>query len=241
VLAFFNYKLPARLKAVADRIPEGSIVADIGTDHAHLPLYLVGGDRCPRAIAVETAAGPYHRAVAAVEAADLADRIEVRFGDGLQVLQPGEVDTVTMTGLGALTQQAILKARPQVRQKLDCLVLQPQGEVGPLRRWLAGSGWHLIDEELVCEGGHYYFILAARQGASPDYSDFEWQVGPLLIKRRHPLLVDYLQDKMEKLIVIINHLTFSQKTAARLQRERLSRQLEQLREVFTWLQNVEKS
>lgn len=241
MLTFFNYRLPARLKAVADRIPKGSIVADIGTDHAHLPLYLVGSGCCPRAVAVETAAGPYRRAVAAVKAAGLADRIEVRFGDGLQVLQPGEVDTVTMSGLGALTQQAILKARPQVRQKLDCLVLQPQGEAGPLRRWLAASGWYLIDEELVCEGGHYYFVLAARQGASPKYSDVEWQVGPLLIKRHHPLLVGYLRVKMEKLVVIINNLAFSQRTAVRLQREKLSRQLEQLREVFTWLQNAEKS
>lgn len=237
---FFNYQLPNRLQVVAGYVPRGSIIADIGTDHAYLPLYLVDSGHCPRAFAVEAAPGPYRRAVAAVSAAGLADRIEVRFGDGLQALEPGEVDIVIMTGLGSITQQAILKARPQVREKLDYLILQPQGEIGPLRRWLAASGWYLIEEELVYEAGHYYFILLACQGTGPDYSDLEWQLGPLLIKRRHPLLADYLQNKMEKLKLAIDQMAISRRTTSRLQRERFCRQHEQLREVFTWLQNVEK-
>jgi tRNA (adenine22-N1)-methyltransferase len=241
MLTFFTDRLPARLEAVATRVPRGSTVADIGTDHAYLPVHLVSSGRCPRAVAVEVASGPFRRAVAAVRAAGLANRIEVRFGSGLQALQPGEVETVTMSGLGAVTQQAILAAGPLVRQKLGYLVLQPQGKVGPLRRWLAASGWCLVDEELVFEGGHYYFILVARQGVSPDYSNMEWQIGPLLVKRRHPLLAGYLRLKMEKLVAAIDQIAISKKTAARLQCDSMNRQLEEMREVLVWLQNVQKS
>ncbi|NLW07732.1 MAG: SAM-dependent methyltransferase [Clostridia bacterium] len=238
MLTFFDYSLSARLQAVADRVAAGSIVADIGTDHAYLPLYLVKSGRCPRVVAVEVAPGPYQRAVAAVRAADLADRIEVRYGDGLQALQPGEAGTVVMAGLGSLTQQAILAARPQVRQKLEYLVLQPQGKVEPLRRWLAAAGWCLVDEELVFEEGHYYFILVARQGKSPAYSDIEWQLGPLLLKHRHPLLAGYLRRKMEKLAIAIDQMASSQKAAARLQREQFITKLKEIQEVLSWLQNV---
>ncbi|WP_062285882.1 tRNA (adenine(22)-N(1))-methyltransferase [Neomoorella mulderi] len=233
--------LPARLRAVAALVPPGSTVADIGTDHAYLPLYLAGSGRCPRVIAVEAAPGPYQRALAAVAAAGLEGRVEVRLGDGLTPLQPGEVDTVTMAGLGALTQQRILAARPEVRQKLQRLVLQPQGEAGPLRRYLASAGWYLYNEELVYDSGHYYIILAACQGESPAYSDLEWRIGPLLLQRRHPLLRGYLLHKMETLTAAARQLAAGRGTRARERREDLSRQLEEIREVLAWLPNAAKS
>ncbi|QGP92566.1 tRNA (adenine(22)-N(1))-methyltransferase [Neomoorella glycerini] len=232
--------MPARLRAVAGMVPPGSRVADIGTDHAYLPLYLAGSDRCPLVIAVEAAPGPYQRALAAVAAAGLKGRVEVRLGDGLAPLQPGEVDTVTMAGLGALTQQRILAARPGVRQGLKRLVLQPQGEAGPLRRYLAATGWYLYNEELVYESGRYYIILAACQGASPSYSDLEWRIGPLLLQRRHPLLRDYLLHKMETLTAAVQQLAAGRGMRARERREDLSRQLAEIREVLAWLPNAAK-
>lgn len=235
------FTLPLRLRAVAALVPEGSAVADIGSDHAYLPLYLAGSGRCDRVIAIEVAPGPYRRALAAVRGAGLIDRIEVRRGNGLAPLQPGEVDTVTMTGLGALTQQEILAAGPEVRRQLRHLVLQPQGKVGPLRRYLAASGWRLLDEDLVLAGGHYYFILAAVPGESPAYSDLEWQLGPLLLQKRHPLLSGYILDKMEKLTAAAGQVSRAQGAAARARRGELDRQLVRLQEVATWLQNAVKS
>ncbi|WP_406678013.1 tRNA (adenine(22)-N(1))-methyltransferase [Moorella sp. ACPs] len=258
MLAFFNYhqdancsraaageaagiRLPARLQAVAGMVPPGSRVADIGTDHAYLPLYLAGSGRCPRVIAVEAAPGPYRRALAAVAAAGLQERVEVRLGEGLAPLQPGEVDTVTMAGLGALTQQGILEAGREVRQELKRLILQPQGEAGPLRRYLAATGWYLYNEDLVYEAGHYYIILAASQGTSPTYSDLEWRIGPLLLQRRHPLLRDYLLHKMEKLTAAVRQLAAGRGARAKERLMDLSRQLEEIREVLAWLPGAAKS
>ncbi|OIQ08187.1 tRNA (adenine(22)-N(1))-methyltransferase [Moorella thermoacetica] len=236
-----SFNLPARLRVVAGLVPWGSSVADIGSDHALLPLYLVASGRSPRVIVVEVAPGPYRRALAAVTGAGLTERVEVRRGDGLEPLRPGEVDTVTMAGLGALTQQEILAARPEVRRRLRRLVLQPQGQAGPLRRYLAACGWRLLDEDLVYETGHYYFIMAAVPGVSPEYSDLEWELGPLLLQKRHPLLAGYIADKMEKLTAAVRELGRSQRAAARERREELQRLLLQLGEVSTWLQSAARS
>ncbi|WP_258360235.1 tRNA (adenine(22)-N(1))-methyltransferase [Moorella sulfitireducens] len=258
MLAFFNYchdpscssaaaggiagiRLPARLEAVARMVPPGSLVADIGTDHAYLPLYLVASGRCLRVIAVEAAPGPYRRALAAVAAAGLREQVEVRLGEGLTPLRPGEVDTVTMAGLGALTQQKILEDAPEVRQELKLLILQPQGEAGPLRRYLAAGGWYLCNEDLVYEKGHYYVILAAGRGPSPAYSELEWDVGPLLLQRRHPLLQDYLIHKMEKLSAAVKQLASGRGTRARDRLADLSRQLEEIQEVLAWLPGAARS
>ncbi|MBC7326470.1 MAG: SAM-dependent methyltransferase [Moorella sp. (in: Bacteria)] len=224
--------LPARLQAVAALVLPGSTVADVGTDHALLPLYLAGSGRCPLVIAIEAVPGPFRRALAAVNAAGLAGRVEVRQGDGLAPLQPGEVDTVVMAGLGALTQQQILSARPEVRQSLQRLVLQPQGDAGPLRRYLVAAGWRLEAEELVYERGHYYPILAAGQGKSPSYSDLEWQVGPLLVQCRHPLLREYLLYKMEKITGVLRRLEDGRSSRTRERHAELKRQLEGIRELL---------
>ncbi|MDK2821526.1 MAG: tRNA (adenine22-N1)-methyltransferase [Clostridia bacterium] len=248
MLTFFNrknynskkYKLSKRLHAVSSFISLDSRIADIGTDHALLPLYLASRGICKKIIGIEGSLKPYKRALANVREAGFADEIDIRLGNGLAPLEPGEVDLVAMAGLGAINQQDILADSPEVTEKLKRIVLQPQGEVGPLRRWLAENDWCLIGEDLVFEGGHYYFILATERGKSPKYSDIEWQLGPLLLKQRHLLLPGYVLSKMVKLTITIGRLANSRKAEAQLRREKLIQELTMLREVFIWLRNVKK-
>ncbi|MGQ9558791.1 MAG: class I SAM-dependent methyltransferase, partial [Desulfurispora sp.] len=93
-------QLSARLSAIAGLIPAGSVVVDVGTDHARLPVYLVRSGRCPRALATEINRQPWQRARAAVAEAGLSDRIAVRLGDGLAPLRPGEADVAVLAGMG---------------------------------------------------------------------------------------------------------------------------------------------
>jgi tRNA (adenine22-N1)-methyltransferase len=181
-------KLSKRLAAIAALVPPGGRLADIGTDHAYLPVYLVTEGIVPSAVAGEVNHGPFRAAGEALARVGLADRIDLRFGDGLAILAPGEVDTAVIAGMGGPTIVEILDARPEVTGSLSYLVLQPMLGGGVVRRWLASSGWHIAAEALVEEDGRLYEIIAAAPGAAEEYEDILHEIGPLLWSRRHPLL-----------------------------------------------------
>ena len=103
-------KLSRRLQTIADQVTQGARVADIGSDHALLPVYLIQSGRCPSAIAGELNTGPFQAARKQTAEAGLKTVIEVRQGDGLSVLEPGEADTVTIAGMGGSLMADILEA-----------------------------------------------------------------------------------------------------------------------------------
>lgn len=185
-------KLSKRLATIAALVPPGSSLADIGTDHAYLPVYLVSEGLVPRAIAGEVNPGPFAAAGEALARVGLADRVSLRFGDGLTVLVAGEVDTVVIAGMGGLTIIEILAAWPEVTGSLKRLILQPMQAAAPLRRWLAENGWRLLAEALVEEDGRLYEVMAAELGPVEAYEPILDEIGPLLWARRHPLLQDHL-------------------------------------------------
>ncbi len=181
-------KLSKRLATIAALVPPGGRLADIGTDHAYLPVYLVTEGIVPSAVAGEVHEGPFRSAAEALAGVGLADRIDLRFGDGLAVLAPGEVDTAVIAGMGGATIVEILAARPEVTAALSCLVLQPMQGAGLVRRWLATAGWRLAAEALVEEDGRLYEVIAAAPGTAKEYEPILYDIGPLLWARRHPLL-----------------------------------------------------
>ncbi len=181
-------KLSKRLATIAALVPPGGRLADIGTDHAYLPVYLVTAGIVPSAVAGEVNQGPFRAAGEALARVGLADRIDLRFGDGLAILAPGEVETAVIAGMGGPTIVEILDARPAVTASLSCLVLQPMLGGGVVRRWLAAAGWHIAAEALVEEDGRLYEIIAAAPGAAEEYEHILYDIGPLLWSRRHPLL-----------------------------------------------------
>ena len=120
-------QLDARLRAVADFVPKGSRVADVGTDHGHLAIALVQEGVAPFAIASDKNEGPLEAARRAVYEAGLAERISLRLSDGLAKVAAGEVDAAILAGMGGALMAAILSASPAVVERLSTLVLQPQG------------------------------------------------------------------------------------------------------------------
>lgn len=185
-------KLSKRLATIAALVPPGGRLADIGTDHAYLPVYLVTEGIVPSAVAGEVHEGPFRSAAEALAGVGLADRIDLRFGDGLAVLAPGEADTAVIAGMGGATIVEILAARPEVTASLSCLVLQPMQGAGLVRRWLAAASWRLVAEALVEEDGRLYEVMAAAPGAAGEYDPILYDIGPLLWARRHPLLRDHV-------------------------------------------------
>ncbi len=195
-------KLDARLAAVASLIEEGCPLADIGTDHAYLPCYLIISGRSPFAVAADVAAGPCEAARRTVKALKLEAKVAVRQGDGLAILrdEPHLEDFyIVIAGMGGSTIAAILEKDIEVAQKARGLVLQPMAGAAGLRSFLCGRGFALIKEELVLQGEHLYEIIAAARGENCRYSPGQLLLGPLLLRDKHPLLKLQLAKQRSKL------------------------------------------
>ncbi|PLS01176.1 tRNA (adenine(22)-N(1))-methyltransferase [Neobacillus cucumis] len=182
-------KLSVRLTKVANYVPEGARMADIGSDHAYLPCYLAKNLKISFAIAGEVAQGPFQSAEKNVLAEGLSDKIVVRMGDGLEVIQPGEVDCITIAGMGGALISSILDSG---RDKLDSvkrLVLQPNISAISIRTWLLANNWELIAEEIIEEDSKIYEILVAEKGdpAKPYMEKKEegLLLGPFLLKQKN--------------------------------------------------------
>ncbi len=162
-------KLSKRLQAVADFVEQGAIVADIGSDHALLPVYLVQSGKCNQAIAGELNKGPFHAARKQAAAAMLEHKINVRQGNGLAILKAEEADTITIAGMGGgLIRDILEEGRKEGKlQQVKTLILQPNIGEELVRYWLSENGWFLIDELILEEDGKIYEIIKATSYLHP--------------------------------------------------------------------------
>ena len=159
-------KLDERLACVASLVRPGSRLADIGTDHAYLPVWLVQQGICPFAIASDIGEGPLDSARRTVETAGLTRQIPCRLGNGLATVQPGEVEDIAIAGMGGETIAAILEAAPWVKDEAVRLILQPMTRAEDLRRWLLQNGFTVETERLIRDKHHLYPVMAARYTAT---------------------------------------------------------------------------
>lgn len=201
-----NIKLSNRLMSVAKQVDQDAKVADIGTDHGYLAVYLTINNISDYVIATDRAKGPLSSATQLVELLSLDGKIETRLGDGLSVLQPGEVDTICIAGMGGMTMIDILKANPEVVKAAKKLILQPQRGASKVRRYLMENGMKITAEDLAEDDGFYYVLMVAEQGEMK-LSEDEISFGPYLLNDGHPLYKDMLTLKrrdLEQLLVSLS-------------------------------------
>jgi len=209
--------LSARLAAVAALVPKGARLADVGTDHGWLPVHLVYDKHVPQAIAADVKPGPLEGARERVRAHRLEARIELRLGNGLQVLSPGEVAAVTIAGMGGKRIADLVAAAPEVVHKLDRLVVQPNTDVPLVRRALRGAGLRLVDEQLLHHEGRWYTTLAWTPGVDDtEWTDADLRFGPLLRARAAPALRRRLSDELSRVARILAKATHQGASAASL-------------------------
>ena len=152
--------LDPRLAAAAAFVRAGGTAADIGCDHGKLTAYLALRGDVQRVIGADLRPGPLAVAKATCEAAGCMDRVDLRLGNGLQVLAPMEAQNIVLAGVSAQTTIEILEAAPWVKTEGVRLVLVPATKHA-LRQWLCRQGFALVEERPVQAAGRWYAVMAA--------------------------------------------------------------------------------
>lgn len=193
------FSLSPRLRSVAELVPAGTRLADVGTDHGRLPVWLIQHGVIVRAVASDLRPGPLSRAEALAARWGISDKISFRLCDGLTKIAPDEAQTVTITGMGGETIADILARTFWAGTPGHRYILQAMSGMDGLRRYLSGHGFTICREVLVEEGRTLYVILVAEPGEMPPYSEGEIWVGRQYEGMQSPLRGRYLTQEVQKL------------------------------------------
>ena len=231
-----NMELSKRLNAVASLVTDGYRLADIGTDHAYIPIFLVSTGKIPAAVAMDVNRGPLLRAEENIRAHGLQDKITTRISDGFAALEENEADAAVIAGMGGPLTIRILKEGKDIVRSLKECILQPQSEIEKVRAFLLEEGFFFLREDMVEEDGKYYPMMKVlppgdgrgagceRNGKEPDrkepdgrgngaqgsgvqgWNDTELRYGKLLLEEKNPVLREYLQREIRIRAQILDRL-----------------------------------
>ncbi|KGP73170.1 tRNA (adenine(22)-N(1))-methyltransferase [Pontibacillus yanchengensis] len=206
-----SLQLSNRLRVVASYLPDHARFADIGSDHAYLPCYVCLQNHTATAIAGEVNDGPFQSAKSEVRKQGLQDRIEVRKGNGLDVIDEGEVSQITIAGMGASLIAMILNEGLSKLNHVSRLILQPNVNATLLRKWFIEHDYELTDEQIIEEEGHYYEILVADKGMprkpyTEDNFEKELYFGPFLMEESSKVFREKWSSEAENIERILSEM-----------------------------------
>ena len=195
-----------RLELVASFVPKGSILLDVGSDHAYLPIELIERGQIKSAIAGEVVDGPYQSAVKNVEANGLKEKIQVRLANGLAAFEEeDQVTVITIAGMGGRLIATILEEGLDKLSNIQRLILQPNNREDDLRIWLQDHDFRIVAESILEEAGKFYEILVVEAGQMK-LSASDVRFGPFLSKEVSPVFVQKWQKEATKLEVALSQI-----------------------------------
>ena len=206
-------KLPIskRLLCCASMVQPGSRVADIGTDHGYLGIYLLQSGAARHVIACDLRKDPLENARRNAKLFGVDGEMELRLSDGLEKILPDEVDTVVMAGMGGDLIQKILSQCPWRKREGLQFILQPQSAGNVLRRWLCEDGFEIRREEPVQDGHFLYTVMELRQGEPAPLTPGTEYASPALLASGSPLVGNYLARVENALQETVRGLTNAEK------------------------------
>lgn len=227
-------KLSQRLKVVADFVPQNSRVADIGSDHAYLPVYLMKKKQIEFGIASEVAKGPLDNAIQEIKAEGLSDRIDTRLADGLLSVQPEDkIDCVTIAGMGGTLIKNILENGKSHLSGNELLILQPNVGEDRLRTWLMNNQYEISDETILREDGHTYEIIVAKKTDEPvKYTEQEIKFGPFLLKQHSDVFVEKWENEIERIEMVIDQMSLAKHDKPVDKINSMKKEIEEIKEVL---------
>jgi len=190
-------RLTDRLQAIANFIPKNTIVADIGTDHGYIPIYLIEKGISKRVIATDISRNSLNKIVEYMGEGRYDGKIDTRVGDGLEPIKPFEVDTVVIAGMGGLLIRDILDGDEYKRDSITNFILQPNVAARELRMYLYENNFKIVDEALVKEEDRFYEVIWAKKGKDYVERDIYYEIGKKLLSNRDPLLKEFICNKID--------------------------------------------
>ena len=217
-----------RLELVASFVPQGSILLDVGSDHAYLPIELVERGQIEAAIAGEVVDGPYQSALKNVEAHGLKEKIQVRLANGLAAFEEeDQVSVITIAGMGGRLIATILEEGLDKLSGVERLILQPNNREDDLRIWLQDHEFQIVAESILEEAGKFYEILVVEAGEMY-LSASDLRFGPFLSKEISPVFVQKWQKEVAKLEVALDQIPEKN----REERQVLAHKIQAIKEVL---------
>lgn len=208
-----HIQISKRLEAIASYIKQDSFFADIGSDHAYLPCYACLKQPNIRAIAGEVNKGPWERAKETVADYRLLNRIEVRLGNGLEIIDDNDkIDTVTIAGMGGSLIESILAAGQERLTNVHRIIAQPNNYAYAVRKFLSKNNYNIVDELIIEENGHIYEIIisdkADQSGTelSLNTKEKQWLFGPHLLQEKSSVFLKKWQAEYQKTKSVIEQM-----------------------------------
>lgn len=201
-------QLDKRLSAVVSLVRKNSKFADIGTDHAYLPVYLIKNGIINNAIAADLRKGPLENARETAEMYNLTDKISLRLSDGLDSFADGEVNEIGVAGMGGLLIAQFIERTKWLKNEDIHLILQPMTHAEDLRKVLFDNGFQIDKEVAVSDKDKLYIIISAYYcGAPIKYSDIDLIVGKLSQNndKDSKIYLNHIYEKYNKKLVALKN------------------------------------
>ena len=195
--------LDLRMSRIAECVPRGAILADIGTDHGKLPVYLALNKRIKRAVAADINEMPLQKAVNNIKKNNLEDTIDTYLTDGLKGIEQFSPNCVVIAGMGGELIEQILEEGTIEKGNVK-YILQPMTKEDSLRKYLCRNGYCITDEHIVKEGKLYQIICAEYDGKSREMGEAEYLLGRINIEKSEDLLGLLIEKVIERTSVKIN-------------------------------------
>ncbi len=199
-------QLSKRLQTVADFVKEDAVLADIGSDHAYLPTYLVKKGIIQRAVAGEVVKGPYESALKNVKREAVDEQIMVRLANGLAAIEKSDqIDTVTIAGMGGALIASILEEGKEKLETVERIIAQPNIHAEAIRKWAVLNGWRVVGEKILKEDHKIYEIVVLERGRTT-YTEKEQLLGPFLLEEKNEVFHEKWKREMTQWERILDSL-----------------------------------
>lgn len=200
--------LSKRLKWIIEKLDKCDVIVDVGTDHGYIPIELIKRNFVKKAIATDINKDPLKKAGINASLDGVSSKIDLRLGGGLAPLNKGEAQGVIIAGMGGNLIRDILEADLDKVKAFDYLILQPAQNPEVLREYLYTHDYEIIDEDLCLDEGKYYEIFKVKYKKG-DYIALEsiyYEISPMMLNKKIPLLKEYIQSKVDKAQTVINFI-----------------------------------